>query len=176
MTYSEIIERAALKAQNLYSSVPLSRLRVVIEAEFSPTLREVSEMFAGTSKGDQLRQNVPLAFVSGSVTVPSKVLLKHLKHARLFTSDANAHYSHEREGADFVNLDRRLGYWKIKGTTIEAVKPLDGVGLSGAATLDAICVPDVPVLATDPFTGPADMEPQLINALCAKVSGKALAA
>lgn len=176
MTYAELIERAALKAQNLYLSVPLSRLRVAVEAEFSPTLRETAEWFAGTSKGDQLRQDVPLTFASGFVTAPDNVLLKHLKHARLFTSDANAFFSHEREGTDLANLDKRLGYWKITGITIEAVTPTDGLGLDGSATLDAICVPDVPTLSTDPFTGPADMEPQLIDALCAKLQGKNLAA
>jgi hypothetical protein len=176
MTYEEIIERAALKAQNLYPGVPLSRLRVAIEAEFSPTLRETAEWFAGTAKGDQLRQDVPLTFASGFVIAPDKILLKHLKHARLFTSDANAFYSHEREGSDLSLLDRRMGYWKITGTTIEALTPTDGIGLDGAATLDAICVPDTPTLATDPFTGPADMEPQLIDALCAKMAGKSIAA
>src|SRR5687767_8148061 len=123
MTYAEIIERAALKAQSLYPKVPLPRLRLAIEAEFSPTLRETAEWFAGTSQGDQLRVNVPLTFASGFVTIPDKVLLKHLKHARLFTSDLNAFYSHEREGTDFANLDRRLGYWKITGVTLEAVTP-----------------------------------------------------
>jgi hypothetical protein len=172
VTLEEIIERSALKAQNLYPTVPLSRLRVSVEAEFSPTLRQVSEMFAGTSQGDQLRQDVPLTFVSGFETVPDKVLLKHLKHARLFTADLNAFFSHEREGTDLANLDKRLGYWKITGTTVEAVTPTDGLGLDGSATLDAICVPDTPAAAGDAFTGPADMEPQLIDALCAKLSGQ----
>lgn len=176
MTYEEIVERAALKAQNLYENVPLSRLRVVIEAEFSPTLRETAEWFAGTAKGDQLRVDVPLTFGSGFVAVPDKVLLKHLKHARLFTSDLNAYYSPEREGADFALLDLRLGYWKITGTTIEAQTPGVATGLDGAATLDAICVPDTPTLAGDAFTGPADMLPQFIDALVAKLAGKNLAA
>ena len=128
-------------------------------------------MFAGTSQGDQLRQQQALTFVAGIETIPDNVLLKHLKHARLFTADLNAFYSHEREGTDLANLDKRLGYWKITGTTIETVTPTDGLGLVGAATLDASCVPDVPTVATDPFTGPADMEPQLIDALVAKVKG-----
>jgi hypothetical protein len=164
VTYAEIVERAALKAQSLYPKVPLVRLRLAIEAEFSPTLRETAEWFAGTSQGDQLRVSVPLTFASGFVTIPDKVLLKHLKHARLFTSDANAYYSHEREGTDFANLDLRLGYWKITGTTIEAQTPGVATGLNGSAILDAICVPDVPTLESDPFTGPADMLPQLIDA------------
>lgn len=176
MTYAELIERAALKAQNLYPSVPLSRLRVAVEAEFSPTLRETAEWFAGTSKGDQLRQNVALTFTSGSTTVPDNVLLKYLKHARLFTSDENAIYSHEREGTDFSSLDQRLGYWKITGTTIEAQMPSEAGPLDGSATLDAICVPDEPAAAATTFAGPADMIPQLIDALCAKLSGKNLAA
>lgn len=149
---------------------------MAVEAEFSPTLRETAEWFAGTSQGDQLRVDVPLTFASGFIAAPDKVLLKHLKHARLFTSDLNAFYSHEREGTDFANLDRRLGYWKITGVTIEAVTPTDGLGLDGSATLDAICVPDVPTLAGDAFTGPADMIPQFIDALAAKLSGKNLAA
>lgn len=176
MTYEEIIERAALKAQNLWPQVPLSRLRVAIEAEFVPTLRETAEWFAGTGNGDQLRVDVPLTFASGFVAIPDKVLLKHLKHARLFTSDANAYYSHEREGTDFANLDLRLGYWKITGTTIEAQTPSVAAGLDGSATLQAICVPDTPTIAGDDFTGPADMIPQFIDALCAKLSGKNLAA
>lgn len=176
MIYSEIIERAAMKAQNLYPNVPLSRLRVDIEAEFVPTLREVAEMFAATGNGDQLRQDVALTFASGFVTIPDNVLLKHLRHGRLFTSDANAFYSFEREGTDLTLLDIRLGYWKITGTTIEAQTPGTIVGLDGSATLDAICVPDTPASADDPFTGPADMIPQFINALAAKLSGKSMAA
>ena len=176
MTYEELVERAALKAENLYPGVPLSRLRLAVEAEFTPTLRETAEWFAGTGNGDQLRVDVALTFASGFVTIPDKVLLKHLKHARLFTSDSNAYYSHEREGTDFANLDRRLGYWKITGVTIEAVTPSDGLGLDGSATIDAICVPDTPTLAEDAFTGPADMIPQFIDALCSKLSGRSLAA
>lgn len=176
MTYEELIERAALKAQNLYGNVPLSRLRVAVEAEFSPTLRETAEWFAGTAKGDQLRQNVVLTFVSGVVTVPDNVLLKYLKHARLFTSDANAFYSPEREGTDFALLDQRLGYWKLTGSTIEAQMPAEAGPLDGSATLDAICVPDEPATAVTTFAGPADMIPQLVDALCAKLSGKNLAA
>jgi len=176
MTLEEIVERAALASQRIYPDVPLGRLRVAIEAEFAPVLREVSEMFARTSNGDQLRQDVALVFASGFVTVPDNVLLKCLKHGRLFTSDVNALYSHERNGTDFANLDRKMGYWKITGETIEAATPTDGLGLDGAATLDTPCQPDIPTQATDPFTGPADMEPQLIDALVAKLAGKNLMA
>lgn len=171
MTYAEIIERASLAVKNLFPSEALPRIRVAVEAQFTPTLREVAQAFAGTSKGDQLRQDVPLTFASGFATTPDKVLLKYLKHARLFTSDANAYYSHESEGADLANLDRRLGYWKITGTTIEARMPMDGSFLDGSATLDAVCVPDTPTLAADPFTGPEDIIPEFIDALAAKVAG-----
>ena len=171
MTYEEIVERAASAAKPVAPQVDIDHLRVVIDIEFSTVLEQVSDTFAGTSQGDMLRQDVPLTFVSGFVTAPDKVLLKHLKRGRLYTSDVNAFYSHEREGTDLANLDRRLGYWKLNGVTIEAVTPTDGIGLDGSATLNTPCVPDTPTLYTDQFTGPADMIPELIDALAAKAVG-----
>lgn len=171
MIYEEIVERAATAAKTRLPQIDLDRLRVAVDVEFPTVLRDVSQIFAGTAKGDQLRQDVPLVFVAGFVTAPDKVLLKYLKHGRLFTSDPNAYFSHEREGTDISVLDKRLGYWKITGTIIEARTPTDGLGLDGAATLDAMCAPDTPALAGDPFTGPADMIPEFLDALVAKVAG-----
>lgn len=171
MIYEEICERAATAAKTWLPQIDLDRLRVAVDTEFTPVLRDTSQVFAGTAKGDQLRQDVPLVFVAGFVTAPDKVLLKYLKRARLFTADPNAYFSYEREGTDISVLDKRLGYWKITGVTIEARTPTDGLGLDGSATLDAVCVSDTPTLAGDPFTGPADMIPEFIDALVAKVVG-----
>lgn len=173
MTLAEIIERASLAVQHSRSDVPLARIRVAVEAGFDTVLRDVSEAFAATAKGDQLRQDVALTFSGGFVTCPDNVLLKYLKTARLFTADTNAFYSFEREGTQVDQLDPRLGYWKLTGTTIEARTPNStdpASGLDGSATLDAICRPDIPALATTVFAGPEDMIPQLIDALAAKAS------
>jgi hypothetical protein len=73
--------------------------------------------------------------------------------------------------------DRRLGYYFIKGHTIQIIEPgvgyVQGSGLNGDRQLLIPTVPDVPATSTDPVDIVVELESDLVAVLADLIVGKA---
>lgn len=168
MLYSEVVERIVQGVLRAKPDASRARLLMQIDAAFPQVNNQVSQEYAAEEESRKvLRKDVALVFVGGSTGIPSNVLLKYLRDSTLVLS-AGVVASMVEPYADFLRVrDGRLAYWAYSNLLISArdLASNGGGSYSGAATLTCIASPDIPALATDPFTAPDDYVPDLIDAL-----------
>jgi hypothetical protein len=174
MTFDEILDRAVWGAQRV-SKLPADHLRVMAEAGFPQINSQVSEAYAAKEDSRSLlRKDVPLVFVGGTISIPDSVLRKYLQDSTLVLSTGET-ASLIEPYADFLRVrDGRLPWWAYSNLLISAKNslPQGGGAYAGNATFTCIASPDVPASASVVYSAPADMVPDVIDALISYLAGK----
>lgn len=174
-TYAEIVERVVQGVQRLKPGMSRAAITMQIDAAFPQINNQVSQEYAAVEDNRKvLRKNVALTFAGGVIAVPSNVLLKYLKDATLVLSTGEKAALIEPYD-DFLRVrDNRLPWWSFNNSVLNAINSATNGGgaYAGSATLTCIASPDIPALATDPFTGPDDYTPDLIDAMISFLTGK----
>jgi len=160
MTYEELIYRMVSQAQRGSEVAERANLdaKAIAEAMIPAIFQAVAEAAAGNNrKRPLLRRTKTVAFTNGSATIPNDVLTNYLCDATLIDSSTlTKRYSWVNDYGEFIRtMDARLGSFNSPIESTLAIREPGvayavGSGLTGSRLLTVPCVPEIPILATDP--------------------------